>query len=203
MTDAHRWKVLQNPKQADFYTQQSCDIWCQHCCHPFTGPPVGMPITFNERKQKMVLRGVYCSLRCCLGANREMKDTRALTRPMWIRYMALKVYGVPLKQVIRPAPPRRCLTVFGGCLSLEAFRQNDQELVMQIPPILELIPEEESILEKLKHHQVTPAIRKKAPPGRKKPGLASSSYTITRKDSKSESNLRHQRLAKLGIQVKA
>ncbi|MBN37918.1 MAG: hypothetical protein CMI29_05570 [Opitutae bacterium] len=202
MGDAHLWQILQHPRQADFYSQTSCDIWCHHCCHPFEGPPIGMPIVYNERKEKMVLRGVYCSIRCCLGANQETSDTRSLVRPMWLRHMAKKVYGIPLKRRIPPAPPRRCLKAFGGCLTIEQFRgSEDQDIVMQTPPLLQMIPEEESILERLKHHQVTPAIKKKAPPSRKKPGLASSSYTIKRNDAATETKLRHARLAKLGINV--
>ena len=178
MGDAYRWQILQEPRQRDFYSRPSCDIWCHHCCHPFEGPPVGLPIVYNERKETMVLRGVYCSVRCCLGANKETSDTRSLVRPMWVRHMAKKVYGIPMSTHIEPAPPRRCLKAFGGCLTLEQFRGNaDREIVMQTPPLLHIVPEEESILERLKHHQVTPAIKKKAPPSRKKPGLASSSYT--------------------------
>lgn len=205
MGDAHQWRVLLEPRQVDFYTRPT-PVCCHHCCHPFDGLPVGMPVTYNERKNKMVLRGVYCSVRCCLGANRELRDVRALVRPMWIRYMAKRLYGLPMKDRVRAAPPRRCLRMFGGCLTVEEFRgvapgSEDMDIVVQTPPLLHVMPEEESILEKLKHHQVTPAIRKKAPPTRKKPGLASSSYTIRRNDTATESRRRRDRLSKLGIRV--
>lgn len=205
MGDAHQWRVLLGPKQAGFYARRT-DICCHHCCHPFEGLPVGLPIRYNDRKNRMVLRGVYCSVRCCLGANQELQDTRALVRPMWIRYMAKMLYGISLKTEIRPAPPRRTLRKFGGCLTLEEFRGEgdggaDREICLETPPLLQVIPEEESILEKLKHHQVTPAIRKKAPPTRKKPGLASSSYTIQRNNTAAECRKRRERLSKLGIQV--
>lgn len=205
MGDAHQWRVLLEPRQADFYAQPT-SVWCHHCCHPFDGLPVGMPITYSERKKRMVLRGVYCSVRCCLGANRELTDVRALVRPMWIRYMAKQLYGLPMKQRVRAAPPRRCLKVFGGCLTIEQFRgltpeSTEQEIVVQTPPLLHVMPEEESILEKLKHHQVTPALKKKAPPNRKKPGLAAPSYTIQRNNTAAESQRRRERLSKLGIKV--
>ena len=76
-----------------------------------------------------------------------------------------------------------------------------KKIVMQTPPLLHIIPEEESILERLKHHQVTPAIKKKAPPVRKKPGLVASSYSIKRNDAVSETRRRHDRLKKLGINI--
>ena len=204
MGDAHQWRVLLGPRQADFYSRPT-GVCCHHCCHTFKGPPVGMPIVYNERKKRMVLRGVYCSVRCCLGANQELHDTRALVRPMWIRYMAKMLYGIPLKAEVRPAPPRRTLRMFGGCLTLDEFRgvgsNVDRQILLETPPLLQVIPEEESILEKLKHHQATPAIRKKAPPTRKKPGLASGSYTIQRNDTATESRKRRERLSRLGIQV--
>jgi hypothetical protein len=204
------FKVLKEPKQLDFYTTPLNEVCCHHCCETFSGIPIGLPQKFNDLKKKMKLSGIYCSFECALGGNREINDQRTLFRKSELLYYRKMLFGIDMSKGLKEAPPRTFLKKFGGALDIDEFRDYSRDYVLEKSPVLYIIPYEESILEKLKHHKVVPAIKKKAPPLKKKKGLIlSTQVTQSRltykmkgvKSEKNEQEKRKARLKRLGINV--
>jgi hypothetical protein len=139
---------------------KSCCYWC---CHPFDTVPVGLPMQFSPRGNKFVLSGMYCSYGCVLADNKEKGDMRLSIRSSWVRMLAKYWHGIPMSARMHTAPSRRSLKMFGGPLDIADFRKfdtfNDKTILVQEPPILHVIPDEVSILSRLKEsHKHVPSI---------------------------------------------
>ena len=105
---------------------------CMNCCHTFKGPPVGLPVHYDERTDMFRLWGNYCSFNCC---KRYIMDTRRSDTSHLIDNMALLCIKVHRQNVrlraapkhykgIITAPPKTALEMFGGGLTIEEFRKN-------------------------------------------------------------------------------
>lgn len=98
-------------------------ICCWHCCHTFQGIPIPATIKQDRKSQLIQTSGVFCSFNC---AKRWILDKNTFSVGEQINLLHLllkKVIGSYSK--IRPAPPRIALTIFGGPLSLEEFREGN------------------------------------------------------------------------------
>ena len=116
---------------------------CWHCCHPFDWPPVGMPVRHNTLRDNLVLRGNFCSLNCCKThmrtEGRPRRDSEFLLEMLalrTIRYLRLGGEPIPRHMVIRAAPPRTALKMFGGFMTIDEFRAN----ILTVEPIALLEP---------------------------------------------------------------
>jgi hypothetical protein len=106
------------------------DICCWWCCHEFDDVPIGLPIEFNKKINKFMVKGVFCSFACMLA----YKDEKKLNDKTYlINYLYTKLTGDmsfvnrDKNNTLRPAPPRCTLKMFGGELSIEEFRQSSKE----------------------------------------------------------------------------
>ena len=131
-------------------------IYCYWCCHRFDNAPFGIPVNYNNNKFNVY--GCFCSLECAASYN--FRSSESLDE-IWERYnlinlLARKIgYGQnvneqPFTNVVKPAPERLTLKVFGGFLDIDAFRtyNNTQKVVnINFPPMTSLTQQIEEINE--------------------------------------------------------
>jgi hypothetical protein len=112
----------------------STNYWCQWDCHGFEGAPVGIPIKYKDDKFHVI--GCFCSLECATSYNfygREDIDNA------WENYNLINMLSnkINYKFVVNPAITRKCLTVFGGTLSIDVFRDksmhNKKHYILKYP----------------------------------------------------------------------
>lgn len=98
----------------------STTLWCWHCCHPFGGQPLPLPVRYDDRRDVFHVAGTFCSWSCMKAYNWE---SASYMKPVIINNITLfhkRCTGV--LRGIRTAPPRQALRVFGGHMSIEEFR---------------------------------------------------------------------------------
>eukprot|EP00899_Mesostigma_viride_P000412 jgi/Mesvir1/10371/Mv10571-RA.1 len=106
------------------------DVCCWHCCHPFDGVPAALPVGYKQGKGFLV-KGVFCSFACAKSYNMDASGAQRELRNMWLFDMMLKLWrSNPDRRRhsfkgVRPAPPRTCLKMFGGDMTIEEFRGAD------------------------------------------------------------------------------
>jgi len=100
------------------------DIWCWWCCHPFHTQPTYIPERYDNIKDVFDLKGNFCSWNCAktyIFAQKTVKTTFKCSLLALLRKKLQGNFGDP----IRPAPPREMLTVFGGDMTIEEFRNSN------------------------------------------------------------------------------
>tara|TARA_B110000483_G_scaffold240021_1_gene319728 strand:+ start:661 stop:1551 length:891 start_codon:yes stop_codon:yes gene_type:complete len=92
---------------------------CYWCCHKFDSKCLGLPVKYKSNVFYVV--GNFCSMECICAHN---FDTNNNVNNMWEVYNLLNFMARKMNytEVVYPAPPRKCLTIFGGYLSVEEFR---------------------------------------------------------------------------------
>lgn len=92
---------------------------CHWCCHKFDSRCLGIPVKYKN--ETFYVLGNFCSMECICAYNFETNNN---VNNMWevynlIIFMARKMNYT---DAVYPAPPRKCLAMFGGYLSIEDFR---------------------------------------------------------------------------------
>jgi hypothetical protein len=104
------------------------DVCCWWCCNEFNTVPLGLPLEYNKKINKFMVKGVFCSFACMLAYNNEKKYNDKLHL---INYLYTKLTAdtsiLNENQHLRPAPPRCCLKMFGGELTIDEFRNSSNE----------------------------------------------------------------------------
>lgn len=127
---------------------------CWWCCHPFDGPPFGLPL--RHAGGVFHCTGIFCSLECTLAYNRrERHGHEAADSANHVQLMALRMGRVATS--VRPAPDRCLLALFGGPLGVDEFRAmgkggaataeggGGRRLALHLPPIQAVVPAVEEI----------------------------------------------------------
>jgi len=120
------------------------DICCWHCCHKFKDMPCGIPENYNN--EIFHVKGVFCSFNCALTYNYNTKENENTIqeRESLLYLMYKKIHNV--KEVeLTHAPERETLKMFGGILTIDEFRKNQNTYAMVFPPMLSIIPQLEEI----------------------------------------------------------
>ena len=113
-------------------------VHCYWCCHQFNCIPVGIPVSFHEDVGKFMVYGCFCSCECAAAfnlASRESAD-EILLRHAFINTMARQLGYTCM---VRPAPDRLALTIFGGPMGIDEFRTHNGRntaLVINFPPMM-------------------------------------------------------------------
>lgn len=94
---------------------------CWHCAHPFEGPAIPLPISYDPNRALFTVVGSFCSWGCVKTFNSERNTYKKETNALNISLFAMKFFGKPVR--ITPAPPRQRLQAFGGDMSIEEFRK--------------------------------------------------------------------------------
>lgn len=109
-------------------------IYCWHCCHPFDGKGIPMPMNYDSRRNLWKTYGTFCSFGCAKTWNWDMGcGYRSALRGQLLTLFRKKTTGNLGR--ITPAPPRTCLSIFGGTMSIDEFRsKSDSGIVVQQLP---------------------------------------------------------------------
>lgn len=106
---------------------------CYHCSHQFKTAPIPIPKSYDMYSKVFVVHGNFCSLSCAKTyiLDREVSSPHAIA--LFIK-MAYEVYGI--SGDIPTAPPKESLSMFGGHMSIEAFRKNNSNISIASPPFI-------------------------------------------------------------------
>jgi hypothetical protein len=125
---------------------QSTSIHCYWCCHHFATVPFGIPLKYVNNKFQVV--GCFCSLECAAAHNFDSNDSQD---EIWERYNLINLIGKRIGQnVVKCAPTRLALTIFGGHLSIEEFRnycKTSKIININFPPMRTLTQQIEELNE--------------------------------------------------------
>jgi hypothetical protein len=118
---------------------EKVDVACQWCCHQFPGTPSVIPIR-NENNVWTVY-GCFCCPECALA---YLIDEKEDSHVRWERISMLHMlYNNGSIMRIYPAPPRNVLTMFGGHLSIDAYRKTISDKKMRVdvhlPPMVSIL----------------------------------------------------------------
>lgn len=92
---------------------------CYWCCHSFNNNAFGIPIKYKN--DKFYVYGCFCSLECAAAYNfSEEKNVQ----DVWECYNLINLLSqvINYKNIVKLAPNRICLKMFGGDMTIEDFR---------------------------------------------------------------------------------
>lgn len=115
------------------------DAACFWCCQPFSHRPVVLPI--RDTGEYMTVMGNFCCPECACA---YLFDIRQDTHTRWEQLSLLyRVYGSVCGGTIHPAPHRTLLKTFGGCLTIEQYRQMIRSYKVRVdihlPPMVSIL----------------------------------------------------------------
>jgi len=119
---------------------KSCCFWC---CHSIDNNIYGMPYNYDTINDTFYIIGSFCSLQCANAYNFSINSgsDKVWEINSWIQMIG-KRCGI--NNIIRPAPSRYLLKMFGGNLSIDEFREahlnNNKTYVLNIPPMISINP---------------------------------------------------------------
>jgi hypothetical protein len=96
------------------------NTYCFWCCHTFNNTPFGLPIKYKD--DKFYVSGCYCSLECVAAYNfSEEKNMQNI----WECYNLINLLSqkINYNNIVKLAPDRTCLKIFGGKMTIDEFRQ--------------------------------------------------------------------------------
>ena len=129
-----------------FKWKESTTLSCWWCVHPFSNPPFGLPIKFENNRYEV--QGCFCSLNCAKAYNLKENNYRMSEINSLIEDFRRDLFGFNSHPVIT-APPRQSLNIFGGYLTIDNFRKefylmnkNIIHLSPTVSPVRNLFEEE-------------------------------------------------------------
>jgi len=92
---------------------------CFWCCHTFHNTPFGVPTKYVNGKFSVF--GCLCSIECAAAYNFYSNETK---HDVWESYNLLNLLSRKINgsDIVKLAPPRHALKMFGGYMSIEEFR---------------------------------------------------------------------------------
>jgi len=117
---------------------------CYWCCHRFDTPPIGLPCKYTNGRFHVT--GCFCSLECAAAYNvMQLRDGLMEERMNLLNFLAR---DLGYHTVVKAAPPRQTLQMFGGNLSIDEFRahHNGKKCInINFPPMVVLVSQLEEI----------------------------------------------------------
>ena len=115
------------------------DVACFWCCHSFDNKPVILPI--RDQGEYIQVSGNYCSPECAMS---HLFDMHQDSYARWEQLSLLnRLYGQAVGGPIKPAPPKQILKLFGGPMTIEAYRtlvrQGTLRVDTHLPPMVSLL----------------------------------------------------------------
>jgi hypothetical protein len=124
---------------------QMTNVACFWCCHKFDNQYLGMPLKYKNNKFQVY--GCFCSFECMCAYNFYSNEHNHNT---WEIYNLINIMANVLHydKFIYPAPPRKCLSFFGGYMSIDEFRnfKNSKKIInVNNPPFIVVADQIEEI----------------------------------------------------------
>jgi len=125
--------------QNNFNFINNTNCCCFWCCHSINNKIYGMPYNYDSINDTYFILGSFCSLQCANAYNFSINcgSDKVWEINSWIQMIAKKC---GFTNIIRPAPSRYLLKMFGGNLTIEEFREthlnNDKTYILNIPPMI-------------------------------------------------------------------
>jgi hypothetical protein len=118
---------------------------CEWCCHSFDNDYIGLPIKYTGDVFYVI--GCYCSFECACADNFY---SNASNINIWETYSLLNLMAIKMNynSHIYPAPSKKCLSVFGGYMNIQDFRDFKTEskiLVLNNSPMVAVSEQIEEI----------------------------------------------------------
>lgn len=108
--------------------QTLTNVACYWCCHKFDHQYLGMPIKYRDNKFEIY--GCFCSFECMCAYNFYSNENN---HNIWEVYNLINIMAEKLEynHFVYPAPPRKCLNMFGGYMSINEFRnfRNSKKII--------------------------------------------------------------------------
>lgn len=120
-------------------------ISCYWCVHRFENAPFSIPI--NYKNGSFDVFGCFCSLECAAAYN--FNENRSQDE-MWERYQLINMMSREMKlgNIVRCAPPRLSLKMFGGNMDIDTFRnvgKCNKLMNVNFPPMTSITQQLEEI----------------------------------------------------------
>lgn len=98
--------------------QSLTNVVCYWCCHKFDTPYLGLPMKCYGDKFEVI--GCFCSFECMCAYNFNSNENNNI----WETYNLINIMANKMnyERYVYPAPPRKCLTMFGGYMTIDEFR---------------------------------------------------------------------------------
>ena len=122
-----------------------CCFWC---CHTITNQSYGMPYNYDTINDTFYVIGSFCSLQCANAYNFSVNcgSDKVWEINSWIQMIGRR-FG--FMTIIRPAPSRYLLKMFGGSMTIDEFREahnnNDKTYIINVPPMIAINPTNEIV----------------------------------------------------------
>ena len=126
----------------------STSVHCYWCCHRFENAPFGLPVKFASNMYHVI--GCFCSLECACAYNFASPDSidERLNRYTLLNTLSNRL---GLGRTVQPAPTRLSLSVFGGHLDIDEFREFSsaarRNVIINSPPMLTMTQQVEEVNE--------------------------------------------------------
>ncbi len=118
----------------------STDIACWWCTEQFDTIPCFIPEKVDNGKYHVF--GCFCSYNCAAAYNMDMNDYKTWDRYSILQKLYREIFGD--NNELAAAPPRQCLSKFGGNLTIDEFRnssiKNEKEYRFIMPPMVSIVP---------------------------------------------------------------
>jgi len=131
-------EYYQNNYNLNNINNNSCCFWC---CHTIENNIYGMPYNYDPINDTFFILGSYCSLQCANAYNFSVNcgSDKVWEINSWIQMIGKRC---GFKNLIRPAPSKYLLKMFGGTMTIEEFRNshlnNDKTYILNIPPMISI-----------------------------------------------------------------
>eukprot|EP00798_Chlamydomonas_sp_ICE-L_P019581 gene19581-26264_t len=116
---------------------------CFWCAHKFFNTPIGLPVKMKDNKFHTC--GCFCSLECAASFNFNCCD---LCQNKWFSYQLLNRLASKLgsKEIVKQAPSRFALKMFGGWMDIEEFRMSNKLIAVLPHPMVSVVQYMEEIM---------------------------------------------------------
>ncbi len=123
-------KILHCYKGKEKELPKKTNVWCWWCCHPFDTIPRFIPTKYDQMRRRYKITGNFCGWPCAKAfmihdTSYVVKRSTSMLTSL-IREIHGRHYNIP------SAPPRTVLQNFGGTMTIEEFRNIDNNEYFEI-----------------------------------------------------------------------
>lgn len=115
------YTLMKSFRESERWPQRT-QVFCWWDSHPFTTMPIAIPTSYNQVNQSFCVYGCFCSFQCALAYKKYDRNLDSVdTSLLYFFFNKITNNKVNLSN-LKPAPPRQMLSIFGGSLSIDQYR---------------------------------------------------------------------------------